>query len=108
MFIPVPPSAKFGAFKNFLSFSCRVETPSSAVTSFPRRESIALNQGRSTPARTIMLVEDEAALATEIKAELEEHDYTVRLASIGEAADAARTSGAAMLILDRLLHGLDS
>jgi two-component system OmpR family response regulator len=67
-----------------------------------------LNQGRSTPARSILLVEDETELATEIRAALEENDYTVRLTSMTEAADVARTSGAAMLILDRLLFDVDS
>jgi two-component system, OmpR family, response regulator len=67
-----------------------------------------LNQGRSTPARTILLVEDEMETATEIKAALEQSDYVVRMASVAEAADAARTSGAALIILDRLLFGVDS
>ena len=67
-----------------------------------------MNQGQSTPARTILLVEDETELATEIKAGLEKSDYVVRIASLSEAADVARTSGAAMLILDRLLFGVDS
>lgn len=67
-----------------------------------------MNQGRSTPARTILLVEDEMETATEIKAALEQSDYVVRMASVAEAADAARTSGAALIILDRLLFGVDS
>lgn len=64
-------------------------------------------QGRS-PARTILLVEDELEMATEIKAALEQSDYVVRMASVTEAADAARTSGAALIILDRLFFGVDS
>jgi two-component system, OmpR family, response regulator len=67
-----------------------------------------LNQGRSTPARIILLVEDEMEMATEIKAALEQSDYVVRMASVTEAADVARTSGAALIILDRLLFGVDS
>ena len=67
-----------------------------------------MNQGRSTPVRTILLVEDEMEMATEIKAALEENGYVVRIASVAEAADVARTSGAAMLILDRILFGVDS
>jgi two-component system OmpR family response regulator len=55
-----------------------------------------------------LLVEDEMETATEIKAALEQSDYVVRMASVAEAADAARTSGAALIILDRLLFGVDS
>jgi two-component system, OmpR family, response regulator len=67
-----------------------------------------LNQGRSTPARTILLVEDEMEMATEIKAALEQSDYVVRMATVAEAADAARTSCVDLVILDRLLFGVDS
>ena len=85
--------------------SYRRETPSFQGFTHGRKP---LNQGRSTPARTVLLVEDEMEMATEIKAALEESDYVVRIASVAEAADVARTSGAAMLILDRLLFGVDS
>ena len=44
----------------------------------------------SNRAQTIVLVEDETELATEIKAELETRGHLVRPASISEAADAAR------------------
>lgn len=67
-----------------------------------------MNQGQSTPARTILLVEDETELAAAIKAALEASDYVVRIASMTEAADVARTNGATMLILDRLVFGVDS
>lgn len=62
----------------------------------------------STQARTIILVEDEKEMATEIESELEGLGYLVRLASIAEAADAARTGDAAMLIMDRIVFGQDS
>ena len=60
------------------------------------------------PARTILLVEDDADLASRITTELEGNGYRVHVASIAEATDIARTNGAAMLILDRLLSGADS
>jgi two-component system, OmpR family, response regulator len=65
-----------------------------------------LNKGPSVPARTILLVEDETGLTTEIKVELDRHDYLVRSVSIADVAEIARTNGAAMLILDR--YGVDS
>ena len=65
---------------------------------------------RTTPPRvsTILLVEDEAELANEIKIELEKLGYLVRTASIAEAADAARIGDAAMMIMDRMVFGEDS
>jgi two-component system OmpR family response regulator len=66
-----------------------------------------LSKGPSVPGWTILLVEDEIELATEIKVELERHGYVVRLVSMADAVDIARTNGAAMLILDRLLYGVD-
>ena len=67
-----------------------------------------MSKGPSVPAWTILLVEDEIELANEIKAELERNGYLVRSVSIADVADIARTNGAAMLILDRMLHGVDS
>ncbi len=58
--------------------------------------------------QTILLVEDEEAMAAEIMAELETRGYLVRHASIAEAADAARVGAAAMLIMDRIVFGEDS
>ena len=66
-----------------------------------------MSKGPSVPGWTILLVEDEIELATEIKVELERHGYLVRPVSMADAADIARTNGAAMLILDRLLYGVD-
>ncbi|MGA2997553.1 response regulator transcription factor [Bradyrhizobium sp.] len=66
-----------------------------------------MSKGPSVPGWTILLVEDEIELATEIKVELERHGYVVRLVSMADAVDIARTNGAAMLILDRLLYGVD-
>ncbi len=73
-----------------------------------RRLEDSLNEGPLGPARTILLVEDDAELAATIKTELEGNGYRVHVASIAEATDIARTNGAAMLILDRLLSGADS
>jgi two-component system OmpR family response regulator len=58
--------------------------------------------------QTIVLVEDEKELANEIKIELERLGYLVRMASIAEAADAARVGDAAMMIMDRMVFGEDS
>ena len=58
--------------------------------------------------QTILLVEDEEEMATEIKGELESKGYLVRVASIAEAADAARVGYAAMMIMDRIVFGEDS
>jgi two-component system OmpR family response regulator len=57
---------------------------------------------------TIVLVEDETEMATEIKAELETRGHLVRTASIAEAVDAARVGAAAMMIMDRIVFGEDS
>jgi two-component system, OmpR family, response regulator len=67
-----------------------------------------LTRTPSTQARTIILVEDEKEMASEIRSELEGLGYLVRLASIAEAADAARAGEAAMLIMDRIVFGEDS
>jgi two-component system OmpR family response regulator len=58
--------------------------------------------------QTIVLVEDEQAMAHEIKGELESAGYLVRHASIAQAADAARVGDAAMMIMDRIVFGEDS
>jgi two-component system OmpR family response regulator len=55
-----------------------------------------------------VLVEDETAMAIEIKAELETRGHLVRAASIAEAADLARVGDAAMMIMDRIVFGEDS
>ena len=62
----------------------------------------------ATRPQTILLVEDETAMATEIKAELETRGHLVRTASIAEAADAARVGDAAVMIMDRMVFGEDS
>jgi two-component system, OmpR family, response regulator len=67
-----------------------------------------LTHQAETPAQTIVLVEDEEAMAAEIKGELESKGYLVRIASIAQAADAARVGAAAMMIMDRIVFGEDS
>jgi two-component system, OmpR family, response regulator len=67
-----------------------------------------LSKGPLVPGWTILLVEDEIELASEIKIELERNGYLVRPVSLADVMDIARTNGAAMLILDRLLYGVDS
>jgi two-component system OmpR family response regulator len=59
-------------------------------------------------AQTVVLVEDEQEMANEVKGELESRGFLVRLASIAEAADAARVGDAAMMIMDRIVFGEDS
>jgi two-component system, OmpR family, response regulator len=59
-------------------------------------------------AQTVVLVEDEQEMANEVKGELESRGFLVRLASIEEAADAARVGDAAMMIMDRIVFGEDS
>jgi len=66
-----------------------------------------LSKGPSVPGWTILLVEDDIELATEIRNELERSGYFVRSVSMADTVDIARTNGAAMLILDRLLYGVD-
>jgi two-component system, OmpR family, response regulator len=56
----------------------------------------------------IVLVEDENDLAIEIKSQLEGLGHLVRMASIAEAADAARVGDAALMIMDRIVFGEDS
>jgi two-component system OmpR family response regulator len=57
--------------------------------------------------RPVLLVEDERELALEIKSELENRGHLVLLTSLAEAADLARMGNAALLILDRLIFGVD-
>ena len=66
-----------------------------------------MTKGPSVGAPTILLVEDEEELANEINAELDRAGYLVRRASIAGAEEVARTDGAALLILDRMLDGSD-
>jgi two-component system, OmpR family, response regulator len=65
-------------------------------------------KGPSVSASTILLVEDEEELASEIKTELEGTGHLVRRVPMADAAEAARMDGAALLILDRMLYGVDS
>lgn len=67
-----------------------------------------MSKGPPVPVSPILLVEDEIELATEIKVELERHGYLVRCVAMSDVANIARADGAAMLILDRLLYGVDS
>jgi two-component system, OmpR family, response regulator len=67
-----------------------------------------LTNKAETRAQTIVLVEDEQEMAKEVKGELESKGYLVRLASIAEAADAARVGDAAMMVMDRIVFGEDS
>ena len=65
------------------------------------------NKAETHP-QTVVLVEDEDAMAAEIKGELESKGYFVRVASIAQAADAARVGDVAMMVMDRIVFGEDS
>jgi two-component system OmpR family response regulator len=67
-----------------------------------------LTKRPSAKVPTILLVENEQEMSTEIKGALEGRGYLVRTASLAEAADAARAGDAAMLILDRIVFGNDN
>ena len=67
-----------------------------------------MTKATPTHPETILLVEDEKELADEIKTELERLGYHVQMASIAEAADAARVGDAAILVMDRMVFGEDS
>ena len=67
-----------------------------------------MTKGPSAGVPTIVLVEDDEELANEIKVELEGDGYLVRRSSIADAAGATGMGDAAMLILDRILDGVDS
>ena len=67
-----------------------------------------MTKAAPTRPQTIFLVEDEKELADEIKIELERLGYHVQMASIAEAADAARVGDAAILVMDRMVFGEDS
>jgi two-component system, OmpR family, response regulator len=63
----------------------------------------------STPRVPVLLVEDEPEMAQEIIRELGEFAYDVRLVDTVEAGlEAIRREPAALMIMDRLLHGQDS
>jgi two-component system, OmpR family, response regulator len=67
-----------------------------------------LSMGPSVPACSILLVGDEMEMAAEIKLELERNGYLVRSVSLADVADIVHADGAALLILDRVLWGVDS
>jgi two-component system, OmpR family, response regulator len=57
---------------------------------------------------TVLLIEDDPALAEEMTAALRGNGYAVQMVdTIEEGLDAARLGEAAMLIMDRMLHGAD-
>lgn len=63
---------------------------------------------KPTDRRQVVLVEDDRDLAKEIRTEVERLGHAVRPATIAEAADAARVGDAALLIMDRMVHGEDT
>jgi two-component system OmpR family response regulator len=56
----------------------------------------------------VLLIEDELALAEEISAELSRLNYSVRhVDTVIEGLHSARAGGAAIMVVDRMLHGED-
>jgi two-component system OmpR family response regulator len=56
----------------------------------------------------VLLIEDDKETADEIRAELGHHDFTVDWAADGiEGLDKARSGGAEVMIVDRMLPGMD-
>ena len=65
--------------------------------------------GHPTNRSQVLLIEDEKGLAEENSAELQRLGYSVRLAdTVEDSLVAARTGGAAIMIMDRLLYGVDA
>jgi two-component system, OmpR family, response regulator len=65
-------------------------------------------QDQSSKRASVLLAEDEPDLAAEIRAELIRRGYPVELSETPEGAlRAARAGRAAILVLDRMLHGED-
>jgi two-component system, OmpR family, response regulator len=57
----------------------------------------------------VLLIEDDEGLAEEIIAELQRLAYPVHHAhTVADGLDAARVGGAAVMIMDRMLHGVDA
>ena len=68
----------------------------------------ALAAGQETWRAPVLLVEDEQDLAAEITAELRESGYSVVCAqTLGEGLCAVRNGEAAVVVIDRMLHGED-
>jgi two-component system, OmpR family, response regulator len=56
----------------------------------------------------VLLIEDDTALAEEIRAELDRLGYPVQLAdTVAEGLPTAQAGAAGIMILDRMLHGVD-
>ena len=67
-----------------------------------------MEKAKSTKRPPVLVVEDEVDLAEEIRGELQRRGYEVSLADNKEdGLRAARAGQAAILILDRMLHGSD-
>nr|WP_026595962.1 response regulator transcription factor [Methyloferula stellata] len=59
--------------------------------------------------RLILLVEDEPDMAQEVALQLGEQGYDVKIANTEAAGlEAARSDAASLMIVDRMLHGVDS
>src|SRR5579863_7128537 len=91
-----PSSPQRNAFRN------QRRPPTDAVQ--PMTDSDA-NDPRGEP--QVLLIEDDDELAKEIKAELQSHGYQVRhVATMPNGAEAIRI-GADILVMDRVLQGVD-
>jgi two-component system OmpR family response regulator len=57
----------------------------------------------------VLLIEDDEALAEEITGELQRLGYSVHHAhTVADGLDVARVGGVAVMIMDRMLHGVDA
>src|ERR1700688_1269157 len=93
----------------------RDREPDDRPASFPEvAESISAATTSKDEARgdqrmaKVLLIEDDKETAEEIRAELGHHDFTVDWAADGiEGLDKARSGGAEVMIVDRMLPGMD-
>jgi two-component system OmpR family response regulator len=93
----------------------RDREPDDRPASFPEvAESISAATTSKDEARgdqlmaKVLLIEDDKETADEIRAELGHHDFTVDWAADGiEGLDKARSGGAEVMIVDRMLPGMD-
>jgi two-component system OmpR family response regulator len=79
------------------------------LVDFATMRDVSMLESTNAEARApILVIEDERDLADEIRFELQAHGHRVELVETREdGLRAARASGAAVLVMDRMLHGED-
>lgn len=74
----------------------------------PSADLVVLSEEQPAEGSLVLLVEDDHELAEEIRLDLEARGHTVRVAeSLTEGLRAARSGYAAILVIDRMVHGED-